>query len=204
MITQLRRRLREPAGFALPEMLTSIAVLGILFAVFAGVMSTTITHSTREETAALLQAESRAAMERFASELRQAYSGDGTWPIQNVNPTTNTILFLSPDRREPFHLRQIEWRLSSGSLQRRSVTSTDTDGPPWALPSIGGATWTTEVRSVQNTTVFQFLDGAEPAAATTVADNVRRVVVTVVIATTGHGSRTYTYTTSVTPRVSST
>jgi len=31
----------------------------------------------------------RAAMERFAQEVRQAHSGDGSWPIQSVG--TNTI-----------------------------------------------------------------------------------------------------------------
>lgn len=203
MIAQLRRRLREPAGYSVPEMLVSVAVLSIFFALFATVMSTTMTQSSQEQAATVLQSDARAAMERFARELRQAHSGDGTWPIQSVTPATNTILFLSPDRLAPFHLRQIEWRLSSGELQRRSITSTDTNGPPWVWPGeITAAAWATEARSIRNTTIFQFLDGAEPAAATTVPANVRRVVITLEVSSARQANRKFTYTTSVTPRVS--
>jgi prepilin-type N-terminal cleavage/methylation domain-containing protein len=196
----LLHRLRDERGFTLVEMLTSMAVLGILFAVFATVMSTTITHGTQEQAITELQTEARAAIERFAQEVRQAHSGDGSWPIQSVNSGTQTIRFLSADRLEPFHLRQIEWRLSSGALQRRAVTSTDTDGAPWTYPTpITSATWVTQVRAVRNTTVFAFLDASDVATAT--AANVRKVRITVDVSTTGKAARIYRYQTSATPRV---
>jgi prepilin-type N-terminal cleavage/methylation domain-containing protein len=197
----LAQRLRDERGFTLIEMLTSIAVLGLLFAMFATVLSTTITQGTQEQETTVLQAEARAAIERFAQELRQSYSDDGTWPIQSVSTATNTIRFLSPDRLQPFHLRQIEWRLSGGELQRRSVTSTDTDGDPWVFPTaLTAVAWTTEAGSIRNATVFQFLD--ESGAATSTADDVRKVTITLDVSTVGQAGRVSTYETSVTPRVS--
>jgi prepilin-type N-terminal cleavage/methylation domain-containing protein len=196
----LLHRLRDERGFTLTEMLASMAVLGILFAVFATVMTTTITQGTQEQDATALQTEARAAIERFAQELRQAYSGDTAWPIQSLTCATQCIQFLSPDRLQPFHLRQIQWRLSSGQLQRRAVTSTDTDGAPWSLPAIAAAAWTTEVRSIKNTTIFQFLDASDVATGTPA--NVRKVTITLDVATAGKSSRVYTYRTSITPRVS--
>lgn len=202
MTRVLTHRLRDQRGFTLSEMLASMAVLGLLFAAFATVMSTTITQGTQEQEIVALQTQARAAIERFAQELRQAHSGDPTWPIQVV--ATNSIRFLSPNRLQPFQLRQIEWRLSGGELQRRAVTSTDTDGAPWSLPSISGAAWTTEATSIRNTSVFEFFDGSEPPAATTVAANVRKVTITLEVSTTGNSARRYTYQTSITPRVSET
>jgi prepilin-type N-terminal cleavage/methylation domain-containing protein len=196
----LFHRFRDERGFTLVEMLTSMIVLGILFAVFATVMSTTITQGTQEQAATELQTEARAAMERFAQELRQAHSGDGSWPIQIVNAGTQTIRFVSPDRLQPFHLRQIEWRLSSGALQRRAVTSSDTDGAPWTYPTpITSASWSTEARAVRNMTVFQFLDAAD--APTTTPANVRKVTITLQVSTQGQSARVYTFETSATPRV---
>lgn len=196
----LVHRLHAEHGFTLVEMLTSMVVVGILFAVFSSVMTTTITQSTQEQTAVALQTEARAAMERFAQEVRQAHSGDGTWPIQNVTSGTNTIVFVSPDRLEPFHLRQIEWRLSGGDLERRSVTSTDTDGAPWTYATpLSSAAWTTEARSIGNTTIFEFLDAAD--VPTTNAATVRKVRITLQLSTTGQAGRVYTYQTSATPRV---
>lgn len=208
MIRSNVRRLGDQRGFALPEMLMSIAVLSVLFALFATVMSTTITQSSQEQAVTVMQTETRAAMERFAQELRQAYSGDSTWPIESVDPASNTIRFLSPDRRDPFHLRRIEWRRSGSDLQRRSVTGTD--GTRGSLPAISSAEWTTAARtteasSIRNTTIFQFFaaredDGDEPA--TTDPARVRRVVITLEVSTARQANRRFTYKTSVFPRVS--
>jgi prepilin-type N-terminal cleavage/methylation domain-containing protein len=196
----LAHRLRDNRGFTLVEMLTSMVILGLLFAVFATVMSTTITQGTQEQTMTELQTQARSSMEQLARELRQAYSGDGSWPIQTVSAGTQTIRFVSPDKLQPFHLRTIEWRLSSGNLDRRSVTSTDTDGAPWTYPTpITSAAWITQARSIKNTNVFQFLDAND--AATTTAANVRKVKITLDVATTGQGSRIYRYQTSAHPRV---
>jgi prepilin-type N-terminal cleavage/methylation domain-containing protein len=194
------RRLRDERGFTLTEMLASMAVLGILFAVFATVMSTTITHGTQEQETAALQQEARSAMERFAQELRQAYTGTTTWPILAIG--TNTIRFQSPDRLQPFHLREIEWRLSGGNLQRRSITSTDTDGSPWAWPGggIAAASWITQARSIRNASIFQFLDANNNSTGTLA--NVRKVTITLDVATVGQATRVFTYQTSVKPRVS--
>lgn len=201
MTPALANRLLEERGFTLTEMLASMAVLGVLFAVFATVISMTITQGTQEQEATVLQSEARAALERFAQEVRQANTGvDGQWPIASVSTATNTIRFFSPDRLQPYHMREIEWRLSSGQLQRRSVTSTDTDGSPWVYPTaLSAVAWTTQARSIRNATIFQFLDANDVATATPA--NVRKVTITLQISTVGKAGRTSTYQTSVKPRV---
>jgi prepilin-type N-terminal cleavage/methylation domain-containing protein len=194
--------LRDPRGFTLTEMLASMAVLGVLFALFASVMTQTITQSTQEQESTVLQTEARAAVERFASELRTAYSGvDGTWPIEAVSATT--IRFLSPERLSPFKLQRIEWQLTGGKLQRRYVTTSDTDGDPWVWPSaITSATWITQARSIRNASILQAFD--ESGAATTTPANVRKVTITLEVSTTGRQSRKSTFQTTVIPRVTPT
>ena len=76
----------------------------------------------------------------MARELRQAYTGDTTYPIQTA--TATTLQFLSPDRATPFHNRHIAYRLASGGqIDRAMTTSTDTDGAPWT-----GSRWTSFAR----------------------------------------------------------
>lgn len=202
MTRRLVTRLRDPRGFTLTEMLASMAVLGVLFALFSAVMTSTITQSTQEQESTILQTEARAAIERFASELRMAYSGvEGTWPVEAVSATT--IRFLSPQRVSPFKLQRVEWQLSGGKLQRRFVTTSDTDGDPWVWPSaISTATWNTQARSIRNTSIFQSFD--ESGAATTTAANVRKVTITLDVSTTGRQSRRSTFKTTVIPRVTPT
>ncbi len=76
----------------------------------------------------------RASVEQFARDLRQAYSGvDGSWPIEAISSTS--ITFLSPQRRTPFRLQRVQWQLNGTNLQRRFVTTSDTDGDPWVWPT---------------------------------------------------------------------
>lgn len=202
MTRRLVTRLRDPRGFTLTEMLASMAVLGVLFALFATVMTTTITQSTQEQESTVLQTEARAAIERFASELRTAYSGvDGSWPVEAVSGTT--IRFLAPERLSPFKLQRIEYQLSGGELQRRFVTTSDTDGDPWVWPTaITSAAWATQARSIRNAAVFQTFD--ETGAVTTTPADVRKVTITLDVSTTGQQARKSTFKTTVIPRMTPT
>lgn len=160
---------RRQAGFTVIELLVGMLMLGILVAAFSALFGSTIRHSSEVEEQATLQVEARAAVDRLAQDLRQAYTGDGSAPIESIGPTE--IVFLSPDRQTPFHLRRVAYRLTNGRLERAEAASTDTDGPPWSIPALGP--FSVQVRSVENTTVFTFFDeaGAEtadPAAVHTV------------------------------------
>ena len=72
--------------------------------------------------------------------------------------TANQITFYTPDELTPYHLRQVSYRLSGGSFQRELVTSTNTAGPPWTMPSLAGATWTTLFGSVTTASPFTYRD----------------------------------------------
>ncbi len=195
MTRLLLHRLRREGGFTLSEMLVVLAILGILVAAFTALLSATITHSTEIQEQDVTQTEVRAAVDRLAADLRQAYSGDSaTAPVESATGTT--IQFLSPDRVQPFHLRRIAYRLSGGVLERAIATSTDTDGYPWVFPALGP--YGQVLGSIKNSTPFTFLDAAN--APTTVAAAVRTVMITFTVATKSSPGRQYTYATSVTVR----
>jgi hypothetical protein len=132
----------------------------------------------------VLQTEARAAVERFAAELRQAYTGDeetATFPIEQIGGTS--ITFLSPDRGQPFHLRRIHYQLASGRFERAAATSTDTDGWPWDIGALGPLQRL--VGSVRNTPVLRYFDtdGDELAATSANRTAVRTVRLTLVLST---------------------
>ena len=204
MTAALRRLRRDERGFTLIELLATRAVLGIILAVFATVISTAVTQSAQEQEFGTIQAESRASIERFGLDLRQAYTGvDGTWPIEAISNTS--ITFLSPQsvRGTPFKLQRVQWQLNGTDLQRRFVTTSDTDGDPWVWPTpITSAVWATQARSIRNTStaVFQGFkdDGVTP---TTVPAEVRIVQITLQAATVGQSARKSTFSTRITPRM---
>ena len=196
MMRALRRRLRhEESGFSLIELTVSMAVLGILFGVYSLVLSSTIRDGGAVEDQATSQAQVRAAVDVLAADLRQAYTGDstGTATLVASGFSGTTITFYSPDRQTPFHDRQISYRLSSGNLQRQFATSTDTDGYPWTW----GATsaWVTQVSNVTNSTIFTYYDSS--GAVTSTASAIDSVGITVTVSPRGSQGRTYTYSTSV-------
>ena len=60
---RLARRLRAEDGVSLIEMLISMAVLGVFFAVFATVVGSSIRHGSEIQEQAVLQTEVRAAVD---------------------------------------------------------------------------------------------------------------------------------------------
>jgi prepilin-type N-terminal cleavage/methylation domain-containing protein len=190
--------LRREDGFTLSEMLTSLVVLGVLFAMASTILASAIRHSDEVEDQSVLQAEMRGALDQLGRDLRQAYSGDSlTFPIESISPTG--ITFLSPDRAQPFHLRRISYRLTSGRLERRAAASTDTDGAPWSIPALGA--WLKQAGAITTTTPFRYYDanGSEITSMTNPA-LVHTVRVTLTAATGSAPNRSFTYETSVTMR----
>ena len=194
----IRRRLapaRGQSGFTLTEMLVAMIFIGVLFAVFATVVSSTIRHNDEIEEQTVLQAESRAAIDQIAQDLRAAYTGDDTVaPIESLSATQ--VTFLSANRTTPMHLRRVSYRLSGGTLQRRQAISSDTDGAPWVIPAL--PSWETRVQRVVNSTVFTYYD--EDGVVTNVPANVATVGITVKVATATSSTRQFTYQSSVSLR----
>lgn len=187
------RRSTRTDGFALVELVVTMAVLGFLAAAFAVVLGSVVRHSSSTQDSAVLQTEARAALDRLASDLRQAYTGDdATYPIESVSGTV--IQFLSPDRQTPFHLRRVAYRLSGGRFERAEATSSDTDGAPWVIPSLGS--WTPLVDRVTTSAPFTSLDAN--GSVTTNPSLVRTIRVQLSLSTTT--GRTSTYSADVTVR----
>ncbi len=180
---------RNERGFTVVELLATMAVMGIVLAVFGQLLVTSSKTSNRIAEQATLQNDVRAAVDRLTSDFRQATNANGTSAVESLSGTTLT--FDSPDRATPFHLRRIAYRLVSGDLQRSVTTSTDNDGWPWVWP-IGTPTWTTEVGSVTNATSFTFYDAN--GAVTTDPNTVRsaRISLTVAPKQTQGGTASYT------------
>jgi len=198
---------RDERGTSLVEMLVVCVFVGLLATAFSMLFSSTIRHSTEIGNQKDLETQMRAGLDPMIRDLRQAYSGTATSPVETIAATgTPLITFTTPDRSCvgatcAFYLRRISYRVSGGNFQRASYTSTNTGGPPWTWPS-GSApsNWVTLVSGVTNTTPFTFLDST--GATTTVAANVRNFSATLTATTlNGGASRATTYSVSASLRV---
>ena len=187
-------RLRAEGGFTLIEMLTSIAVLGFLFAMFSTVMSSSVRHGGDIQERAVLQTEVRAAVDTLVADLRQSTIAGDTTLARVSTATATQLTFLSPDRATPMRLRRISYQVSGGQLQRALSTSTNT-AAPWTLPALSA--WAPVARSIvtTGTPVFAYYDAN--GAATTVAANVRTVRIRVSVAPYSSTDRLLTYDTRV-------
>ncbi len=194
---RLAHRLRAEDGVSLIEMLTTMAVLGVFFAVFATVVGSSIRHGTEIQEQAVLQTEVRAAVDSLAADLRQATIAGDTTIVRISAATATQLTFTSPDRGQPMRLRRIAYRVTGGQLQRAIATSAAT-APPWAIPAQGP--WSTLVRSIvtTGTPVFSYFDAS--GASTAVAANVRMVRIRVSVAPVTATARPVTYETRITLR----
>ena len=205
MIRALHRRLRQEDGLTLSEMLVVMVIMGIILSALTLVLSTSITQSAQIQEQSSLQTEVRATIDGMAREIRQAYTGDSTYPIETA--TSTTLQFLSPDRAAQYHNRRIAYRLASGQIDRAMTTSTDTDGPPWtgltwtSFGSIPASSWSKQVGSVSNAAVFTYYDkSGAPLSGTITPSSVYSVGITVTVATKAAGTRRFTYATTASLR----
>jgi prepilin-type N-terminal cleavage/methylation domain-containing protein len=201
----LYRRLRQEDGLTLSELLVVLAIMGIILAALAGVLSMSITQSSQIQEQSILQTEVRATLDTMAREIRQAYTGDTSYPIETA--TTTALQFRSPDKAVPAHNRRIAYRLSGGQIDRAQTASTDTDGAPWtgfawtSFGSIPSGSWVKRFDSVKNAAVFSYYDKSGTLLTGTITPSaVYRVVITVTVATKAAGTRLFTYSTSTSLR----
>ena len=204
-VIALYRRLRQEDGLTLSELLVVMVIMGIILAAMSLVLSMSITSSSQIQEQSSLQTEVRGTIDTMAREIRQAYTGDTSYPIETA--TSTTLQFLSPDKAAPYHNRRIDYRLASGQIDRAMTTSTDTDGPPWtgftwtSFGSIPAASWSKQVGSVSNAAVFTYYDKSGALLSGTITpSSVYRVVITVTVATKAAATRQFTYSTSASLR----
>jgi prepilin-type N-terminal cleavage/methylation domain-containing protein len=156
--------MREERGFTLIELLVAMPMLVILLAGLSLTLIQLMRSSGQTQQLTTLQTEARSTLATLQSDIRQAFSGDGTAPI--VAATATSITFLSPDRyptttsgssQSSFHLRSIVYSLSGGTLSRQLMTSTNTfpTAPPWTWPG-SYSTLVPVIGSVTNTDVFSY------------------------------------------------
>lgn len=183
------------------ELLVALAIVAILAALFSAVVSSAVRHDAVLEESSSLESEARAVLNTLSEELRQAYTGDpATPPIESMSATS--LQFLSAGNGKPFPLRRIAYQLQGGRLQRRMVTSSDTDGPPWVWPTaITSVPWTTVLGSISGSAVFTYYDanGAKITDFSQVG-KVHEVDIVLTLATKTAPVRQLTYETSVTLR----
>jgi prepilin-type N-terminal cleavage/methylation domain-containing protein len=183
------KSLRDEQGFTLVELLVSMMLLALLFGSFSTTVSSAIHRSGEITEQDTLQAEARGAMSRLVQDLRQGYTADGSPAIQSMGQSQ--ITFRSPDRAQPFHLREISYQVAGGTLQRREAFSTNTDGPPWSMGPVGA--WADQIGSIRDPNLFTFLDAND--VPTTDPAAVREVDIMLELAT-NTSPATFSYTTS--------
>ena len=181
------------AGFTLIEMLVTMFIIGIVFAAFGLVISTTVTHSALITNESVVQNQVRTALSQLTEDLREATTATAgaTSPFVTaggvMSPTS--ITFYAPDNTyssanpTAYHLREISYQLSGGNFQRSSAVSSNLSGPPWTIPALGS--WVTLIGAVVNSTVFTYYDGSQPPAPTTNPAAVRTVVMTITVSLPG-------------------
>jgi len=191
----------DESGLTLTELVVVLAIMGIVMAALAGMLASSVRSSSEIQDRSALQTEARATVDTAIRDLRQAYTGDTTYPIETA--TSTTLQFLSPDRATPFHLRRIAYRLSGGKISRAQTTSTDTDGAPWVglgwttFASIPSTAWASKVGSVTNAAIFSYYDQSGALLTGTITpSSVYRVKITVSVAPKTATARPYTYSSS--------
>jgi prepilin-type N-terminal cleavage/methylation domain-containing protein len=198
-------------GFTLIELLVTMFIIGIVFAAFGLVISTTVRHTALITSESVTQHEVRTAVNQMAEDLREATvsSTSDTSPFVTTSTggvmSATSLTFYAPDEtfttadQTDYHLREISYRVVNGELERASATSSNVSGA-WQIPALGS--WVPLVSGLVNTTVFSYLDAARKDGTqcpTTDPTAVRTVIVSVDVTVPGT-SHVFNYSDSATPR----
>lgn len=163
-MSAFRRRwaaIRREGGFTLIELMVVMVLIGITTAMFEETFSAFVNRSSQVQAQNISQTEVRAGLNQLVSDVRDASPGDATNVPFVSMPTTTQMIFYSPDRLNPFHMRRIKYWVNGTTLMRQVTTSTNTSttGPPWTgITADTGPIWTL-FGSIQNPTsipVFKY------------------------------------------------
>ncbi len=204
----LQSTVRREHGFTLIEMLVTMFIVGIVFAAFGLVISTTVRHAALITNESVTQHQVRTALGQLTEDLREATvsSDSDTSPFVTTAGvmSSTSLTFYAPDStystadQTDYHLREISYQLSGGNFQRASSASSNTGGPPWTLPALGS--FVTLVPGVVSSAAFTYYDGNQPPAVTTDPAAVRTVVVTLTVAIPGTANQQVSYSDTATLR----
>ena len=93
---------RDQRGISLVEMLVVCVFVGLLATAFSALFSTSIRHSTEIGNQKDLETQMRGALDPMIREVRQAYSGTTSSPIETIATTgTPIITFTTPIETAP-------------------------------------------------------------------------------------------------------
>jgi len=161
-MSAFRRRwaaIGREGGFTLIELLVVVVLIGITSAMFEATFSAVVNRSSQVQAQNIDQTEARAALNQLVSDVRNASPGDATnLPFASM-PTATQMIFYSPDRLTPFHMRRVKWWVNGTTLMRQVTTSTNTNGPPWTGITADTGPISTLLSSIQNPTsipVFKY------------------------------------------------
>ncbi|HZS25170.1 MAG TPA: prepilin-type N-terminal cleavage/methylation domain-containing protein [Gaiellaceae bacterium] len=159
------RRLRSQSGFTLIELVIAMPMLLILLAGLSTTLIQLMHSNDQTQSETTLQTEARAIMNTMVSDIRQAFVGDGsTDPI--ITATANSLTIDTPDRyptvvngvnENSFHLRQVTYTVTNGTLSKQVTTSTNTypTAPPWTWPGTAGPTYNV-MSGITSSNVFTY------------------------------------------------
>jgi prepilin-type N-terminal cleavage/methylation domain-containing protein len=182
-------RLRhDERGFTLPELVISMAILGIVMTMFSQMLTSSSNTGQTLETAASLQSETRAAISTLTRDFRAATTAGPVNPVESISPTAFT--FDAPDRATPFHMRRISYRYVNGEIDRSEIDSTNTNTYPWTYPASPTVVWIKQAEDVTNPSPFVFYD--DTGAITTDPNAVRSMRINLTVQNAKNNTSTYT------------
>lgn len=184
---RLLSRLRDDRGVTLVELIWVMVFLGMISVAFSMLLTSSVRHEGDLREQSLTQDEMRASVDRLIRDVRSAYSAT-TWPIETAG--TSQLTFTVPDRASSPVEKRVSYRVSGGTLQR--AIGLASAGTP--------SNWQVIARNVSSATPFTYRDINDNA--TTLPAQVRTVNVTLTFATKTGKGRSYTYTSSGSPRMS--
>ena len=206
--------IRKEDGFTLIELLVTMFIIGVVFAAFGLVISTTVRHIALITNEDITQHSVRTALDQMTEDLREATvsSTSDTSPFVTPRPAASCrrprSRSMRPTGRSPPPTRptitcaRSPTRSSGGNSQRSSAVSTNVARPAWTIPPLGA--WAPLLGGIDNSVtspVFTYLDaGTSTAPApTTGPAAVRTVVITVNVAVPGT-THQFSYSATATPR----
>lgn len=204
-----RARLADEEGFTLIEMLMTMVYLGVIFSLFAALISLTVSNDNTLTSESALQAQVRGALDQITSEVRQALplttTSTSAFVTSGGTMSPTSLTFYTPDETyssgspTTFHLNEESFSLSGGNLDYSFAQSTNTGGigTTWTMPALGSAV--AEVSGITNSSIFTYFD--DNGAATTVPADVATVVVTLTVKEDSAAGSPITYTDSATLRI---